>query len=64
MRAIICDKCGETQADSFYGTTADINRQHIGTPREIHLCSKCTDEFVAWVRGESPKHDSYPEITW
>lgn len=64
MKAIICDKCGVTQTDTLYCTTAETNRQYVGTPREIHLCSKCTEEFIAWVRGESPKHDSYPEITF
>ena len=50
MKAIICDKCGVTQPDTGYGTTAEINRQYIGTPSEIHLCSKCTDEFIKWIK--------------
>ena len=50
MRAIICDKCGKTQADIYYGTEAVINRQHIGTPKEIHLCSTCTEKFINWLR--------------
>lgn len=64
MRAIICDKCGETQADTLYGTTAEINRLTIGTPREIHLCSNCTEKFIKWVKGEEPDHDTYPRITF
>lgn len=64
MRAIICDKCGETQTDTHYGTTAEINRQYIGTPREIHLCSNCTEEFLEWVSGEEPTHDSCPKNTF
>ena len=64
MIAIICDKCGETQADTFHGTTAEINRLTIGTPREIHLCSKCTERFIKWVKGEAESDDTYPRIAF
>ena len=55
MRAIICDRCGVTQPDTGYGTTAEINRKYIGAPSEVHLCSKCTEEFIAWVHEKEEK---------
>lgn len=65
MRAIICDKCGVTQPDTLYGTKAEVNREYIGIPAEIHLCSTCTEKFLAWVKGEEePDHDTYPKITF
>lgn len=55
MRAIICDKCGATQADTYYSTTAELNRKHIGAPNEVHLCSKCTEKFIQWINKKEKK---------
>lgn len=64
MRAIICDKCGETQADTLHCTTAEVNRQYYGTPREIHLCGTCTEKFLNWVSGETDTKPYSHEITF
>ena len=64
MRAIICDKCGETQTDTRHCTMAEVNREYYGTPQELHLCSTCTEKFLKWVSGEDAYHDTYPGITF
>ena len=59
MRVIICDRCGKQQPD-FYGTTAEVNRVTIGYPKEVHLCSACTEDFIEWIRQGGANHDNRP----
>lgn len=60
MLAIICDRCGKTQPGTFYGTNAEINRITVGSPSQVNLCVRCTDDFIKWLREGKPR-DSNPE---
>lgn len=60
MKAIICDRCGKTQRDTYYITTAEVTRLTIGYPKEVHLCSTCTEEFIEWVQKRGGNHDNRP----
>lgn len=58
MKVIICDRCKKQRPDTYYGTTAEVNRTNIGYPKEFHLCSACTEDFIRWVREGVANHDN------
>lgn len=55
MKAIICDKCGEIQPCTAYSATVETNRHYLGESPEIHLCSKCTEDLIKWIKTKEEK---------
>ena len=64
MKAIICDKCDEIEKGGQYGANVEINLLYVGIPSEVHLCQRCTKNFLRWLKGEPDDDGPYPEISF
>lgn len=58
MRAIICDRCGKTERQIYYGSNIDLRQQTVGSPMELQLCRECTSKLLDWIK-EGEKDAGY-----